>query len=608
MIEVEGPGGVIVEFPVGTSREVMQSAMRQRFAAPSAAPAAAPAADGAVMLPEMVVTADGGADLPLPPPAPPQPLGRGQSLLHGVADPIQGGAQLLTNALPESVVNGVNDATAWVNRQPVIGPLTRALGMVPATREDINRQSVAREDEYQARRGAGGESGLDLGRLGGSLAASLPAGIALPAGGSLLGALGAGAVTGAAMEGLQPVTDPNANYWDEKTQQTAAGFQLGAAGGLAGNLIGRAIAPNLRPEVRELQRAGVSLTPGQMTGGLLQRAEDAITSYPFIGGAVSNARREGVESFNRAAGNRVLEPIGDTLPAGMSAGREMVAHLQQRVTRAYDEAIAQARPFAPDPQFAQDIQAVGGQFLTPQTRQTFINYLQDRIVSRFQGGPLDGRTYQTIKSDLGQQATRHLASQNPADQELGQAFLATQRALQDLLGRANPQVAPQLRAVDTAFATLQRLNAASSGVGAVDGVFTPAQLNSAVRSGDRSLRHQSFARGDALLQDLSGAGRSVLPSSIPDSGTAGRLAAMGVAAGGLAGIINAPLAAGVAGTSAVYSAPMRRAMAAFLAAQRPESVSLAARLIRPSGGAVSAPLAAALLSRDDPPTVAPLRP
>lgn len=44
MIEVEGPGGVVVEFPDGTSRDVMTSAMQKKFSAPASSPVpAAPA-------------------------------------------------------------------------------------------------------------------------------------------------------------------------------------------------------------------------------------------------------------------------------------------------------------------------------------------------------------------------------------------------------------------------------------------------------------------------------------------------------------------------------------------------------------------------------------
>lgn len=40
---------------------------------------------------------------------------------------------------------------------------------------------------------------------------------------------------------------------------------------------------------------------------------------------------------------------------------------------------------------------------------------------------------------------------------------------------------------------------------------------------DRTKDKRAFSEGDALLQDLSAAGKDVMPSKIPDSGTAGRM-------------------------------------------------------------------------------------
>lgn len=40
---------------------------------------------------------------------------------------------------------------------------------------------------------------------------------------------------------------------------------------------------------------------------------------------------------------------------------------------------------------------------------------------------------------------------------------------------------------------------------------------------DRSKDKRAFSEGDALMQDLTAAGKAVLPSKVPDSGTAGRL-------------------------------------------------------------------------------------
>ena len=79
---------------------------------------------------------------------------------------------------------------------------------------------------------------------------------------------------------------------------------------------------------------------------------------------------------------------------------------------------------------------------------------------------------------------------------------------------------------------------AASSVAAKDGVFTPAQLHAAVKAKDKSMDKGAFARGNALMQDLSSAGKNVLPSNIPDSGTAGRLLA-NMAAHPISGMLTA---------------------------------------------------------------------
>lgn len=585
MIEVEAPDGTIVEFPPDTPREVMRAAMQRRFGQPQ------PSADL-----DVTVTAEAPRpDLPLPPPSPPTPNTMGRSFMQGVMDPLQGGAQLLVNALPTGVVDGVNRATEAVNNAPVIGPVTRALGMTPSSREAINAQTVRREDEYQAGRSAAGQTGIDWGRGAGNIAASVPAAIALPTGASLMGAVGAGAATGAGMSALAPV-DNGQDYWDEKKSQVETGAMVGGITGPAGYLLGRAIAPRVNPDVRTLANEGVSLTPGQMLGGLPQRVESGARGLPFVGDPIVAAQNRSLEGFNRAAANRVLAPLGESLPDNATVGREMLGQLQARVSQAYNTALSRAQPFGPDQQFARDVAQVGGQFLTPESRSLFNRYVQDRIVTRFQGGPIDGPTYQVIRSDLGREASGYSASTVRAEQEIGRAFSGLQRAMDDLLERQNPAVAPQVRAANEAFGTLQRLNAAGGSVGAVDGVFSPAQLQNAVRTQDRSVRRQAFARGDANLQDLSDAGRSVLPNTVADSGTGFRGALMGITGGAAMGMSPAMAAALLGGTSAAYSEPARRALAAALLTPRPMSARVVGDALAYSGGAVAAPLAAGMLA------------
>ena len=514
------------------------------------------------------------------------PLRMGESVAQGLGDPIHGGAQLLAHSLPNSVVQGVNDATAWVNRQPVVGPITRALGMVPATPQQLDQGVQQREAQYQAARRAGGETGMDWGRMAGNVATALPAAAALPAGSGLLGAAAVGGAANAGLAALEPVADPNANYWSAKKEQAEMGAAFGAAGGVAGRALGRMIAPDVAPGVRTLHEAGVELPPGQIIGGLARRAEDAATSIPIVGDAVRGAQRRSVESFNRATANMVLKPLGEAVDDVTPAGRELLADVGQRVSAAYDRAVATVRPFGPDQQFAQEVAQIGNRFLTPGSAQTFAKALQEHVVSRLQAGPIDGATYQTVKSELGRLAAEYRGSSTAAERELGTAFGKVQDAMRGLLTRANPDASEALGKADRAYSMLLRMENAGGRVGATEGVFTPAQLSGAVRQGDRSLNHRAYARGDALMQEFSDAGRAVMPSTVPDSGTPLR-AMIGLGAGGAAGLLEPTTAAGAAGLLGLYAAPVSRAFQQAALLPRPMPLRVVGNTI------ASAPLAGA---------------
>lgn len=626
MIQVQAPDGTVVQFPAGTSHDIIKQVMRKNFGGPQPAQAApspsAPAEEGGFSYtdPSGAVTNDPAvarrwqAESKAQPGPQAQPATVGTSLAQGFTDPIHGGAQLLVNALPSGVTNAVNDATAWVNRQPVIGPVTRALGMTPATPEQINQGVAQRETDYQARRAASisptlsglitGKQqtpGMDWGRMGGQIAAGVVGARALPVGSSLLGSAAAGAASGGAMASLDPVTDPKADYWDEKKRQTEMGAVVGAAAGPAGFLLGRAIAPRIDPNVRSLRDAGVDMTTGQILGGTVRRVEGASTSIPLVGDQIMAAQRRSLESFNRATANRVLEPLGATVPDNIPVGRDMVGYVARQIGQTYDDAIAAARPFGPDQQFAAELQQLGQQFLTPDSQRIFINWVRNNVVSRINNGQLDGQAFQTIKSELGRVGRLYGGSANAAERELADAFTGLQSSLYGLLGRTNPQIEPALRAADRAYAMSVRMTDAAGRVGATEGVFTPQQLSSAVRNADRSVRHGAYARGDALLQELSDAGRAVLPNTIPDSGTttramlnAGSLGALGV--GTATGAVNPAVLAGAGAAYGAYTTPMQRALAEALLRRRPQAVETVGNQIAQSGAWSSLPLTTTLVA------------
>jgi hypothetical protein len=236
-------------------------------------------------------------------------------------------------------------------------------------------------------------------------------------------------------------------------------------------------------------------------------------------------------------------------------------------------------------------------FLTPSAQQQFRNAIAQRILPRLQGDTIDPRTFQTVTSELGALARSYQGSSEPALRELADAFRGTREVFFDLLARRAPEAAQRIQAANNAYAGLTRMQAAAAMQGATNGIFTPAQLSQAVRQADTSLRRTAYARGDALLQELSDAGRAVLPQTVPDSGTAGRALTGLIVSGGASGMLNSPtpLAAFLA-SQALYSRPVNQAIVNTMLAPRPPVVAAAGEVTRRMAAPVAVPLGAMLLS------------
>ena len=191
---------------------------------------------------------------------------------------------------------------------------------------------------------------------------------------------------------------------------------------------------------------------------------------------------------------------------------------------------------------------------------------------------INAENLQAAKSGMGEQIKNFANSTDGYQRQLGQALKQADAEFRDLVSRANPQTAKDLQAIDRAYANFKRIQRAASGVGADEGVFTPAQLHNAVRALDKSKDKRSFSEGNALLQSLTAAGKDVMPSKVPDSGTAGRLmnnlfSLQGLAstAGGAAAAIPAYLAYSRTGSNLINRArnegtvPLRNALQRILA-------------------------------------------
>jgi hypothetical protein len=557
--------------------------------------------------------ADPWADFAITAPAPQQvaPSTPGSRFRAGLVDYAHGGAQLLANSLPSGVVEGVNNAAGWLNRQPVIGPVTQALGITPATPQQLNSQVRQREAEQEAAYRAElqqpeGELPTNWARIGGRVVPGVVAALATRNPQTLTGAIGQGAVMGAGQGAMEPVAAPEGEYWGEVGRNAGLGGITGGVGGGAGYAVGRLVsgAQNARPGARELHEAGVRMTPGQIMGGALQRTEDRLASVPFVGDQIRDAQRNSVISLNRATANRVLEPLRETVPDSIPVGRSLLSEVDDRISAAYQRVLPRVQSFGPDAQFQQDLIGAGQHAITPESQRAYVSIMRNGITPRA-GATLDGETWKQIDTQLGFHIREYMGSQDPIHRETARALQHTQLAFRELLERTNPTVATEVRAANSAFARFIRMESAGGGQGAREGVFSGPQLSAAVRQADRTNRHNAFARGDALMQDLGDAAATVLPSTVPNSGTADRMLlagllnpAAGFAGAGAAGMLNPWAAAAGAGAYGAYSGPGSRALQAAILAQRPAGVQAVGRALARggvgAGGAI--PLADLLLA------------
>lgn len=440
--------------------------------------------------------------------------------------------------------------------------------------------------------------GIGVARAAGAVPAIAGALQAFSAARPVLSGIAAGAGTGAAQGALEPTATG-----DSRLGNMAIGAGIGAAGGAIPGLLARVVKPSSSDDVARLVNEGVRLTPGQATGGALKRIEDAATSVPVVGDVIKRAQTRGIEDFNRAGFNRALAPIGEKVGKDFNIGREGIAAVESKIGAAYDRALNKIVRVDLDDQFGAEVGKLVGMTaeLGEGPAKQFGAILKNRVLDKITpAGTMSAETMKAVESELGRQVRQWSGSSDAAQRGLASALREVQSSLRGAVERsAGPAAAGDLKAANTAWANFVRIQDAASRLGAKDGVFTPAQLLNAVKSGDKSVRKSAFARGDALMQDLAESAKNVMPSSVPDSGTASRI----FTGGGIGGLLGNAM--GVEPSTMALAASAMLPYTKFgggltLAAltKRPEFAGTLAEILRqgaPAGG-VAAGLMAPLLA------------
>lgn len=374
-----------------------------------------------------------------------------------------------------------------------------------------------------------------VGQVGGAVLAGL--------GGEIAGsALGAGRGLAAVMGDVLPGIGYGAGSADEGSRIAGAGAGglAGVIGGVTGRVVGRGVAGARDAGVRHLAEAGIRMTPGQLAGGTYKRFEDRLAGFPVVGDLIQSQRRRGIEDFNRASFREALAPIGHTGVAQI--GEAGVGQAQQAIGNAYDSALGGQRVTL-DPQFVADMAAArNAAGAIPRVGEEVRDTIDTVVPDYFEAGPppsLSGENLQSLLSEL--RAFRGGYRTDPLGNRVAGSINDAEGAVTGMFERQAPDVMPGLNAANEAYGNLATVQDAVLAAGQQGGVFMPSQLGRASISGARRYGgRNAAARGDRALFDLQRAGQDVLPSQIPDGGSAGRMMIMP----GALGVSGAALGAG----------------------------------------------------------------
>lgn len=402
-------------------------------------------------------------------------------------------------------------------------------------------------------------------------------------GGGALGMLGINRIAGAAGKAGSLLTRGGGIGGDMVYGATRGGLEGGPGGAAVGALsagignkvgsgivsgTGAAVRGVSSPAVRYLADKGVPMTLGQMMGnrGIAGRVMNKMESVPFLGDALQQRRMEGVRAYGEEAARQAVDPINGPAPG---FGSEGVGNAQQAVSQAYDDAYSGIR-LTPDEQFAQQAgPAIQQGRSVPVMGEQFDYIMQNKIAPLGAGDAIDGPRLQAALQAL-KSARSSFVKEGAMGSEAADAVMGVESALNDMVARQAPGALPQINAANAAYRNVSVLGDAVSSN--ADELVTPAALRRAALNNTKKFGGRNAAnRGDIPFKELIGYGQDVLPSTIPNSGTADRgMAAMLVPAalgGGAVGAqqlgepkVAIPLAALAALTSKQGSKIAQKAM------------------------------------------------
>ena len=319
-------------------------------------------------------------------------------------------------------------------------------------------------------------------------------------------------------------------------------------GGLTGGTLQK-VAPYATESAKELIKRGVPVTVGDAVGGGLKKVEEAMTSVPFVGSAISGAKERAKKGFDKAVFEEVLEPLNPLLVNTKQSlkgleGRDLYTKTADIISAQYDKILPKLN--MPNRTILQDkfddVILNEAEVLTGNAQKVFLEKIDRIIYSKFDdAGNISGQNYKKAISEVRAEVRKYRKSPEPVNTDIASSFGTIEKAMADALKETNPAQKMALDAIDKSFRRLlpvERAVIASEG-----GEFTADQILRQIRSQDGTLRKKSFAKGEAEMQPLVEAGQNTIKQRLNNSGTADRSMIGTLALGG--GLAIDPLTVGI---------------------------------------------------------------
>lgn len=380
--------------------------------------------------------------------------------------------------------------------------------------------------------------------------------MAVPIGG------GAGALSTIGRLALQGAVVPALQYGS--VGERAKGAGLGAAGSVIGGTvlpaIGRAgaagvrslanaVSPEISPEVAALaQRAadlGIPVTRAQLSDStFLKTLASQVEKIPFTGGTATRNLQQ--DAFNRA----VSRTIGEDTPV---LNQEVYNAAKTRIGNEF-ERLSSQNALQVTPALMADVNRVisnADRFGTGDAARAVRNLASDLRDHLDTGSmTIPGEAYQALDSQM----SKLMKSGDPTSVFIGGLRDAVRTGMDHSISPADQA------AWMTARGQYRNLKAIRDIVGkaGVDGDISPAQLMGRMNSSNASKEAMAMGeRGD--LGDIARIGRQFVQDRVPNSGTAQRLVAAGLAGGGSSIVGVAPMAT-MAATALTTGRVLNRAL------------------------------------------------